>query len=467
LASATAVVVLLENCPEALLVFFACAWRGAQCVPVNAASTAAELTYVVDKTQAAGIVTQPALLPVARAACGRAWLVVTETDAGRPPAASVEADAVQTQAFASLLAEPLPPAEVDPSTPAAVLFTSGTTARPKGVVWTHANVLWGAKMGALQEGLRATDVHLVFLPLFHVVALTWSVLPTMWVGGSLVLQPRFSASRFWDTALAHRCTWASMVPFCTAVLAARPIPEAHSFRMWGHAVYAPAYEALFKVRLLGWWGMTELVTHGIVGDPALPQSALTIGRPSVAYPVRVLDPSGAPSRVGETGELRIRGEPGVSIFLEYLGDPQATRAAFDEDGFFRTGDRVVVQEDGAIRFVRPRQGRHQGRRRERRGARGRARHRGRRRRAGGRRRRWPGPDPGEVPVAYVTLRDAACGHAALAQAVLDRCRRELARFKVPREVVVVDAFPRVSIGKISKAELRQRLQAAAARGDPP
>jgi crotonobetaine/carnitine-CoA ligase len=460
------VLVLLENCPEALLVFFACAWRGAQCVPVNAASTAAELTYVVDKTQAAGIVTQPALLPVARAACGRAWLVVTETDAGRPPAASVEADAVQTQAFASLLAEPLPPAEVDPSTPAAVLFTSGTTARPKGVVWTHANVLWGAKMGALQEGLRATDVHLVFLPLFHVVALTWSVLPTMWAGGSLVLQPRFSASRFWDTALAHRCTWSSMVPFCTAVLATLPVPAAHSFRMWGHAVYAPDHETLFRVRLLGWWGMTELVTHGIVGDPALPQSALTIGRPSVAYPVRVLDASGAPSRVGETGELRIRGEPGVSIFLEYLGDPQATRAAFDEDGFFRTGDRVVVQEDGAIRFVDRAKDVIK---------------------VGGENVAAPeverviagvegvqevavvaGPDPilGEVPVAFVTLRDAACGHAALADEVLDRCRRELAGFKVPREVVIIDAFPRVSIGKISKAELRRRLQAGSGGESP-
>jgi crotonobetaine/carnitine-CoA ligase len=433
------VIVLMENCPELLLVYFGCAWLGAVCVPVNAASTAAELAYFLERTQAVGVVTQPRFEPVARGAVATQWLV--------------------TDPFASLMGEAVPRVPVESSDVASILFTSGTTSRPKGVVWTQANVLWGARMGAMQEGLRPDDVHLVFLPLFHVVALTWSVLPVIHVGASCVLQPRFSASRFWDTAVRHRCTWASMVPFCTAVLAKQPVPASHSFRMWGHAFYSSDYEKLFGVKLLGWWGMTEIVTMGIVGDAALPQTPRTIGRPSVGYDVVVLDDAGAPARVGEPGELRIRGTRGVSLFLEYLDDPEATRAAFDENGFFRTGDRALVREDGTIQFI------------------DRAKDvikvggenvaapeverviasvRGVREVAVVARR---DPMLGEVPVAFV-LADAPGGDAALADRVLGACREQLARFKVPREVLFVEDFPRVAIGKVSKAELRRRLESS-------
>ncbi len=345
---------------------------------------------------------------------------------------------------------------MDALAPASVLFTSGTTDRPKGVVWTQANALWGAKLGAMQEGLRADDVHQVFLPLFHVVALAWSILPTMWVGGAVVLQPKFSATRFWDTALRHRCTWASMVPFCTAVLAMQPVPQRHCFRTWGHAVFSADYEKLFRLQLLGWWGMTEIVTQGLVGDCSLPQRSNTIGRPSVGYDVTVVDESGQPSNPGEPGELRIRGKRGVALFREYLDDPDATRRAFDEQGYFRTGDRVLVRDDGTIQFVDRAKDVIK---------------------VGGENVAAPeverviasvrgvcevavvakrDPLLGEVPVAFVRIEEPR-RHADLVAEVLTACQNELARFKVPREVVVIDEFPRVAIGKISKAELRKQL----------
>lgn len=454
------VVLLLENCPEALLALFACAWIGAVCVPINAASTAIEFAYILERTGPSGIVTQPKLLSVASSCPANCLLAVTATDGGEVAAVlATEADARRVEAFDSLFAAPVDCISVEPSDPACILFTSGTTGRPKGVVWTHANVLWGAKMGALQEGLRADDVHLVFLPLFHVVGLTWSVLPSLWVGGSLVLQPRFSGSRFWETALRHRCTWASMVPFCTAVLARYPIPAQHHFRMWGHAVYSPAVETRFGVKLLGWWGMTEIVTQGLVGDASLRQIAGTIGQTSVGYRVRVVNDDGVDVPPGEVGELRILGERGLSLFLEYLGDPEATQVAFDEAGYFRTGDRVRVSEGGAIEFV------------------------DRARdviKVGGENvaatdverviAEVPGvrevsvvsaPDAmlGEVAVAFVIRDETFNGEdVALIESVLDRCRRDLSRFKVPREVLVVETLPRVSIGKVSKAELRAGLR---------
>ena len=450
------IVVLLDNCPEALLVFFACAWLGAVCVPVNASSSPSEFASFVARTAAVGVVTQPKLDDVAHAGVTTQWRVVTATDAGAAPRA-VRPGAI---AFDALHREALPRRPVASQAPAAVLFTSGTTSRPKGVVWTHANVLWGARMGALQEGLRSDDVHLVFLPLFHVVGLTWSILPSMWVGASAVLQPRFSASRFWQAALEHRCTWASMVPFCTAVLAKHPVPERHHFRCWGHAVFSSEYERRFRVKLLGWWGMTEIVTQGVVGDPNLPQVDGSIGRPSVGYDIAILDEQGAPAACGETGELCVRGRRGVSLFLEYLDDPDATRQAFDAHGYFRTGDRVTQRADGTIRFVDRIKDVIK---------------------VGGENVAAPeverviaaisgvaevavvakrDPELGEVPVAFVKAGASAEAAGDLAAAVLATCRRELARFKVPREVFLVDDFPRVAIGKIAKAELRRRLAAA-------
>lgn len=447
------VIVLLENCPEFLLTFFACAWLGAVCVPVNAGSTPAELEFFLARTEAVGVVTQPKLRDVAFAAIESQWLVVTQTDSG----AATTSGSMDGIPFASLFREPIEPHPVDSLAPVSVLFTSGTTARPKGVVWTHANVLWGARIGALQEGLRSDDVHLVFLPLFHVVALTWSILPTMWAGGSAVLQPRFSASRFWEAALAYRSTWASMVPFSTAVLATQPVPDRHHFRCWGHAVFSREYEERFRVKLLGWWGMTEIVTQGLIGELQLPQTHGSIGRPSVGYEIAVRNERGEAVGLGETGELFVRGRPGVSLFLEYLGDPEAMRSAFDEHGYFRTGDRVTVREDGTIRFIDRVKDVIK---------------------VGGENVAAPEverviltvphvqevavvakPDAilGEVPVAFVRANVSAEASQDLVDAVLAICRQDLAKFKVPRRVVLVKDFPRVAIGKVAKAELRRRL----------
>jgi len=443
------VVVLLDNCPEALLVFFACAWLGAVCVPVNTQSTASEFAYFVARSAAVGIVTQRRLLDVARSAATSQWLIVAETDSAQASSNDIP--------FASLYRDPVSCNRVDSQAHATVLFTSGTTSRPKGVVWTHANVLWGAKMGALQEGLRRDDVHLVFLPLFHVVALTWSILPTMWAGGCAVLQPKFSASRFWEAALAHRCTWASMVPFCTAVLAKQPVPEHHFFRCWGHALFSAEYERRFGVQLLGWWGMTELVTQGLVGDTRLPQTHGSIGRPSVGYEIAILDEPGRPVGLGEAGELCVRGRRGVSLFLEYLDDADATRCAFDAQGYFRTGDRVTLRSDGTIQFVDRLKDVIK---------------------VGGENVAAPeverviamiagvqevavvakrDPALGEVPVAFVKANVSGEAANRLVTGVLTACRQQLAKFKVPRDVVLVDDFPRVAIGKVAKAELRKRL----------
>ena len=229
-------------------------------------------------------------------------------------------------------------------------YTSGTTSRPKAVLWTHANALWGAKINAAHEDLHQGDVHQTYLPLFHTNALAYSMLASLWVGASCVIQPRFSASRFWNVALEHSCTWTSTIPFCMKALLEHEIPKNHKFRLWGTAVNDPPPFAVFGVKTIGWWGMTETITHGIVGEVDQPNTPMSIGRAAPEYEIRVTDDDGSPTEVGDTGNLLIKGIPGLSLFAEYLHNEKATRESFDEHGYFITGDRVTLLENGFIKF---------------------------------------------------------------------------------------------------------------------
>ena len=122
------------------------------------------------------------------------------------------------------------------------------------------------------------DVHQTYLPLFHTNALAYSMLATLWVGATCVIQPRFSASRFWGVALEHGCTWTSTIPFCMKALLEHEIPKNHKFRLWGTAINDPPPFAAFGVKTIGWWGMTETITHGIVGEVDQPNTPMSIGR---------------------------------------------------------------------------------------------------------------------------------------------------------------------------------------------
>ena len=238
----------------------------------------------------------------------------------------------------------------DPFAPCSVQYTSGTTSRPKAVLWTHANALWGAKINAAHEDLHQGDVHQTYLPLFHTNALAYSMLASLWVGATCVIQPRFSASRFWNVALEHGCTWTSTIPFCMKALLEHEIPKHHKFRLWGTAVNDPPPFAAFGVKTIGWWGMTETITHGIVGEVDQPNTPMSIGRAAPEYEIRITDDDGSPTQVGDTGNLLIKGIPGLSLFAEYLHNEKATRESFDEHGYFITGDRVTLLENGFIKF---------------------------------------------------------------------------------------------------------------------
>jgi len=450
----------LENCPEMLLVRFACAWLGAVCVATNAMAAGPELAYFAETSNAVAAVTHPKFRGLLAAhAPGLKWIAVTSTDAGTPPASGTAPAPSDT--FGTLLGAPVPRRAPDPDASASIMYTTGTTGRPKGVVWTHANVLWGARLGAIQQGIRADDVVQNFLPMFHVVGFSWTFLPALWAGATVVLQPRFSASRFWPVALEHRATVTTQVLFTLNVLAQSPVP-AHHFRQWGVARHDATAQALFGVPcLLPAWGMTEMVAQPIVGDPAAPPRPLSLGRPSPAYAIHILDDDGRPVRPGEVGHLLVGGRRGLSIFAGYDGDADDDdAAAFDDHGRFRTGDRVRLHDDGSIQFADRTKDIIK---------------------VGGEGvsageieavvARVPGvrevavvakPDSsyGEVVAAFVILApDVASDRLPeIADQIRAHCQAALAKFKVPRDIIVVPDFPRVGFGKVAKSQLRDRFR---------
>lgn len=449
------VLIHLDNSPEFMFSWFACAQIGAVAVSTNTRSVLRDMTYFADHAEVAAAITSPEFAALVReAAPDIAFLAVTSNDAGEPAAVP---DGLDHLAFDDLVngTDVYPGRAADHTANLGIQFTSGTTSRPKAVLWTHANAIWGAQINVTHMRLDSQDVTLTFLPMFHTNAQSYSMLSTLWAGGTMVLQPKFSASRFWDVSVRHAVTWSSLIPFCVKALMAYEVPPDHSYRFWGPAVRLPDIESAVGIRTIGWWGMTETITQGIVGDLDHPGDALSIGRASPAYEISVRNPDGSAVEPGERGALFIRGVRGVSLFKEYYKNPQATADSFDEDGWFATGDLIQVGANGDLFFsdrqkdmlkvgaeniaaseietVLMETG-------------------------------WVAECAvvgqkhfmlDEVPVAFVIAHPHA--PSALEEELIAVCRRELADFKVVRSVYVVDELPRSTLEKIAKNELRSRL----------
>ena len=460
------VLVHLDNCPESIFAWLGCGVLGASAVTTNARSVGDELRYYADTAQVVGAITQPRFAELVATSTTPAFLIVTDTDNGAaaaPGHAPSAADSFERLFEAELFELRAP----DPHANFSVQFTSGTTSRPKGVVWNHANALWGARMCARNEHLTADDVHLTHLPLFHTNAQAYSVLSSLWAGATIVAQPRFSASRFWDVSLRNRCTWSSIVPFCAKALMARDeaVPD-HQYRLWGNGAQLPMWDDYFGVKTISWWGMTETITQPIVSDPSVPSTPTSMGRPSPAYEIAVRHEDGTLVGPGETGGLFVRGRPGLSLFKEYLGNPEATEASFDDRGFMITGDRVKVLPNGDLQF----------------GDRDKDMLKvGGENVAASEIERVVGTVAGvaecavvakrdpmldEVPVVFVLPPSGGAGDkGALEASVLEACQSALADFKVPREVHVVDELPRSTLEKIAKAKLRDLANAPSGEAD--
>jgi len=453
------VLIHLDNCPEFLFSWFACAHLGAVSVTTNTRSVARDITYFIEHTKVVGVITSPMFAElISGATDSLGFLILTDNNAGQRVVSMPSFSFIRWQTLLAFDAQ-CPERQADCMADLCIQFTSGTTSRPKAVLWTHANAVWGAQLNALHMRLQSTDITLAFLPLFHTNAQSYSMLGTLWCGGTMVLQPKFSASRFWTISEKHQCTWCSVIPFVIKALASQAFPESNSYRFWGAGIHLPEIDKLFGLTTIGWWGMTETITQGITGDLSHPGSHGNIGRSSPGYEIKILNSDGSMSQAGERGALFIRGERGVCLFKEYYKDEVATDEAFDKDGWFATGDLIKISENGELFFsdrdkdmlkvgaenVAASEIEHIIN-------------------ASG----WVAECAvvgqkhemlDEVPVVFVVPNSTA--PTDLKAAIIEVCKINLADFKVVRDVFIVDALPRATLEKIDKKELRASLPAIA------
>ena len=450
-----AVSIVLPNGLEFMVVFLAVARAGAIAAPLNSAYTTDEFKFYMEDAEA-----QLAILPIgehaAREAAAQLGVPTIEAsldDSGR---------ALLSKGGDTLTARRDAPAP-SPDDVALFLHTSGTTSRPKGVPLTHGNLAASIKNISDTYRLTPDDIAMVVMPLFHVHGLIGVSLSTLSTGGSLVVPPRFSASRFWGEQKESGATWYSAVPTIHQILLARAAEDGaphSSFRLIRScsSALAPAVfeqlEARFGAPVLEAYGMTE-ASHQMSSNLLPPGDRMpgTVGK-GTGVDIGIMDDDGNLVSAGGLAEVVIRG---ANVTHGYHNNPDANAEAFT-NGWFRTGDQGFLDAKGTLTLT--------GRLKE-------------LINRGGEK-----ISPLEVDAALLghpAVAEAVCfgvphtmyGEAVQAAVVVSAdtdedairayCGEHLAGFKVPDRVYIIDTMPRTATGKIQRRHIAAMFSEAPAQ----
>jgi carnitine-CoA ligase len=347
-AAGDRVALMLRNGEDALALMFAIARVGAIWVPINPQAVGDNLAYVLSHAGPRVVVAEPDLLP-AIAACGpacgdhlRSAVVIAVTALG---------DAAATLAGRRRVGETVT-ASPGADAPFAIMYTSGTTGRPKGVMVTHRMLRLAGEAAALVSTAHDGDVLYLWEPLFHIGGAQMIVLPLI-CNATLVLAKRFSASRFWADLGACGATHMHFLGGILQILLQQPpgpLDRAHRVRVaWGggcpREVWAP-FESRFGVKIHECYGMTECSS---VTTANLDGRVGAVGKPVPWFDVALVDAAGSPVAVGERGEIVVRERMPGALTLGYFNDPDATAKAF-RNGVFHTGDLASADAAGHYYF---------------------------------------------------------------------------------------------------------------------
>ena len=497
---------LLENRPAFFIHWFALNGLGVSVVPINMELRAAELEYLIGHSEIVLAVALPsrhrALLDAAVSVGSR--LVVMSADELPPSAPSSEREEREEREESAASAPVVPAAPsvsrvagiaksaglpqradrraLSQATECALLYTSGTTGKPKGCVLPNEYFLyaghWYATIGGLVKLQPGTDRMLTPLPLTHMNAMACSTTAMMMTGGCLILLDRFHPTTWWDSVRQSRATIVHYLGVMPAMLMkAPPAPDDtdHQVRFgFGAGVERPLqapFEQRFGFPLLEGWAMTETGNGAVVIANQEPRLVGTscFGREAPQVQVWLVNDAGAPAAIDEPGELLVRhagDNPRFGFFAGYLKDQAATDQAW-ADGWFHTGDIVSRDAQGMLHFID--------------------------RRKNVIRRSGENISAVEVEsvlnqhptvraAAVAAVADAIRGDEVLAcvvshepVAVFDReriaadlvahCLSRLAYFKAPGYIAFVDALPLTPSQKIARGELRGLAAALAGGAD--
>ncbi|WP_169951021.1 long-chain fatty acid--CoA ligase [Microbispora sp. H11081] len=441
---------------------FAAHLLGAIFVPLNFRLAAPEIAYMLADSGAAVLVYAPECAAVVR-------------EIPRPPAprtvVALESPAEGERHYETWLSRG-DPSPIDTAVTidevALILYTSGTTGRPKGAMLTHANLVWNCFHIMIGVDVTSTEVALISAPLFHVAALNQTLLPTFLKGGTSVVMPFWDVDRCYDLIEKHRVTWMFGVTTMFAAFARSPrwpLADLSSLRtlMSGGAAIPVALIRTYQERGLVFcqgYGMTETAPGATFLEAG--ESVRKVGSAGVPVffaDVRVVRPDLTPVEPGEPGEVLVRGP---NVTPGYWGNPEATAAAFTHDGWFRSGDIATLDDEGHLHVVDRVKDMY----------------------ISGGENVYPAevesalfehpavaeaavvgvPDErwGEVGRAFVVARPGA---AVTPRELRDFLRPRLAKYKIPVYVDVVGTLPKTGSGKIRKPDLRRRPLSAGPRSE--
>jgi fatty-acyl-CoA synthase len=450
------VAILSLNRPDYLVLLYACARLGAMLVPLNWRLAVAEQLFILSDASAKVLVLEAAFAEI-----------LPELEQRQPdtrmvgldfaPSGGIFFDALLTQARGD---GRNPHCEL--SCPLLIVYTSGTTGRPKGAVLRQEALLCNGVMSQHMHGLTSEDHVLTVLPFFHVGGLNIQTTPALHVGATVTIHPRFTPDATLAAIARDRTTLTVLVPAIIQAVSEHPLwdsTELSSLKAvtTGSTIVPPHLIERFVARgvpVLQVYGSTETCPIAVYtrlgGDLSRVGST---GLPGLCCEAVIIDDNGVEMPPGTSGEIAVRGP---NVFTEYWGNAEATREAL-HDGWYRTGDlgrrdtdgyfwvhdrkknliisggenvypaeveRVLMEHPEVLEC----------------GVIGRA------------DARWD-----EVPVAYV-IRRAGCSVAA--EDLKAHVLTQLARFKVPRDIVFVDDLPRTALGKVQHFMLRQLFEPA-------
>ena len=438
----------MSNRLEFIVSLFAISRLGAIATPTIASYAVDELRYVLEHAAVKVVIHDPDRRPVAEQAaelCAAPAPLLVCTD---------ELDQWQH-------ADPPPAAQLLASDTAVLMYSSGTTARPKGVVLSHQALLLSGELNAQHLRMRQDDRSLCVLPLFHINAMSVSLLPSMVTGSGLVLTEVFDAARYWSQVRTYGITVGSLV--ANPIRQVMQLPEQardghHDLRLMIFGMpLTPMeiedFERRYQVPLINIWGMTEDGTIGTRSPLFLPRRPTSIGLPMPGIELGIFGADDHELGADEAGEARFAGSPRLT---EYYRD-EATTAATNIDGRFCTGDTMSFDDLGYFHFLDRTKDVIKVKAEN---------------VASAEVERVLITHPAVADAAVVGIPDSWRDERIVAyllpvpgaeidvEDIKAHCAQSLARFKVPHDVHVVDDFPRTSIGKIRKAELRDK-----ARGD--
>ncbi len=342
--SGQSVAFAMQNSSACAIALLGIMYGGFRAVAINLISGNQTIAYVLEHSETQLVITEPAqhtLLEQAFASADKSIPLIDIGNSTSNAASNVHADNDL----------------ITPETGALLMYTSGTTGRPKGVLLSHANLLAGGLNTQLAHDLTAKDRAMCVLPMYHINGLTVTLIGSLVSGGSVVVPQRFSVTQFWSLINRYECTWFSVVPtqisyLLHAEVTSHDAAVGHKTLRFGRSASAPlspevhqSFEQRFGIPIIETMGLTETAAP-ILSNP-MPPGVRKIGSPGIGYGCEVIIANEHQEELARDteGEILVRGN---NVMKGYFKNASATGEALTASGWLRTGDLGKQDQDGYV-----------------------------------------------------------------------------------------------------------------------